>query len=164
MREGYRQRGSDPDQLIGACIELDNAVIGRHPGVTFGLHICRGNNQIDVLRQRRLRADRAGFGKTAPSASCWSTTTSVRGFRAVAAVPEDRTVVLGLVTTRRRELESEDELQAPYRRSGQLVPLERLALSPQCGFASTWRATEFYRRAAGEAPRVAETARAVWGA
>src|SRR6202165_3086092 len=45
MREGYRERGSDPEQLIDRCIELDNAIIEGHPGVTFGLHICRGNNQ-----------------------------------------------------------------------------------------------------------------------
>ena len=45
MRDGYRRRGSDPDRLIDTCIEMDNAVIGRHPGVTFGLHVCRGNNQ-----------------------------------------------------------------------------------------------------------------------
>src|SRR5438876_8234707 len=44
MREGYRKRGSDPDALIGACIEMDNAVIAGHRDVTFGLHVCRGNN------------------------------------------------------------------------------------------------------------------------
>ncbi|HYM96698.1 MAG TPA: hypothetical protein VET26_05325, partial [Candidatus Sulfotelmatobacter sp.] len=45
MREGYRQRGSDPEQLIDRCIELDNAIIQGHPGITFAMHICRGNNQ-----------------------------------------------------------------------------------------------------------------------
>jgi len=45
IREGYRQRGSDPDHLLDACIELDNAIIGGHSGVTFGIHICRGNYQ-----------------------------------------------------------------------------------------------------------------------
>ena len=45
MREGYRQRGSDPDKLIDVCIEMDNAIISGHQGVTFGMHICRGNNQ-----------------------------------------------------------------------------------------------------------------------
>src|SRR6195256_6004598 len=45
MREGYRQRGSDPDMLIDRCIEMDNAIIDGHPGITFGIHICRGNNQ-----------------------------------------------------------------------------------------------------------------------
>src|SRR5438045_7174961 len=45
MREGYRQRGNDPDKLIDHCIELDNAIIDGHPGATFAIHICRGNNQ-----------------------------------------------------------------------------------------------------------------------
>jgi 5-methyltetrahydropteroyltriglutamate--homocysteine methyltransferase len=43
IREGYRQRGSDPDRLLDTCIELDNALIDGHAGVTFGIHICRGN-------------------------------------------------------------------------------------------------------------------------
>src|SRR5216683_553819 len=45
IRAGYRERGSDPEQLIDRCIELDNAIIENHPGVTFAIHICRGNNQ-----------------------------------------------------------------------------------------------------------------------
>src|SRR5262252_7854841 len=45
LREGYRQRGNDPDRLLDLSIEMDNAVISNHPGVTFGLHLCRGNNQ-----------------------------------------------------------------------------------------------------------------------
>ena len=45
IREGYRQRGSDPDRLLDACIELDNAIIDGHPGITFGIHICRGNHK-----------------------------------------------------------------------------------------------------------------------
>src|SRR5215471_16074856 len=45
LRDGYRQRGSDPDRLLDLSTEMDNAIIGEHPGVTFGLHLCRGNNQ-----------------------------------------------------------------------------------------------------------------------
>jgi 5-methyltetrahydropteroyltriglutamate--homocysteine methyltransferase len=45
LREGYRQRGNDPDRLLDLSTEMDNAVIGNHPGITFGLHLCRGNNQ-----------------------------------------------------------------------------------------------------------------------
>ena len=45
IREGYRQRGSDPDRLLDACIELDNAIIDGHQGITFGIHICRGNHK-----------------------------------------------------------------------------------------------------------------------
>src|SRR5256886_1073185 len=76
IREGYRQRGSDPERLIDTCIEMDNAVIGDYPGVTFGLHICRGNNQSmfyasggyepiaeRVFRRTRFRGERpAGVG------------------------------------------------------------------------------------------------------
>ena len=45
LREGYRQRGNDPDRLLDLSTEMDNAIIGNHPGVIFGLHLCRGNNQ-----------------------------------------------------------------------------------------------------------------------
>ena len=45
IREGYRKRGSDPDRMLDACIELDNAIIDGHAGLTFGIHICRGNYQ-----------------------------------------------------------------------------------------------------------------------
>ena len=45
IRDGYRKRGMDPDKLLDRCIDLDNAVIGNHPGVTFAIHLCRGNNQ-----------------------------------------------------------------------------------------------------------------------
>jgi 5-methyltetrahydropteroyltriglutamate--homocysteine methyltransferase len=167
IREGYRQRGGDPEQLVGQCIELDNAVIGDHPGITFGLHICRGNNQSmfyaeggydaiasRVFRQTRfqrflLEYDDARSG----------------GFGPLREVPEDRTVVLGLVTTKRPRLESVDELRRRIDEAAQLIPLERLALSPQCGFASTIEgnrlSAEDQRR---KLARVVETARAVWGA
>jgi 5-methyltetrahydropteroyltriglutamate--homocysteine methyltransferase len=45
LREGYRQRGNNPDRLLDLSIEMDNAVIADHPGIIFGLHLCRGNNQ-----------------------------------------------------------------------------------------------------------------------
>ena len=45
IREGYRQRGSDPDKMLDACIELDNAIIEGHTDMTFGIHICRGNHK-----------------------------------------------------------------------------------------------------------------------
>jgi 5-methyltetrahydropteroyltriglutamate--homocysteine methyltransferase len=164
LREGYRQRGSDPDRLIDACIEMDNAVIGTHPGVAFGLHICRGNNQsmfyasggyepiARVFRRSRferflLEYDDARSG----------------GFEPLAAMPDDRTVVLGLVTTKAGRLESVDELRGRVLEASRLVPLERLALSPQCGFASTMegnRLTAQEQRA--KLRRVAEVARLVW--
>jgi 5-methyltetrahydropteroyltriglutamate--homocysteine methyltransferase len=79
-------------------------------------------------------------------------------------VPEDRVVVLGLVTTKKPRLETREELQRRIAEAAKIVPLERLALSPQCGFASTWEGN----RIPPEVQRqklelVAETARAVWG-
>ncbi|HEX5776627.1 MAG TPA: hypothetical protein VFX95_08110, partial [Caulobacteraceae bacterium] len=86
------------------------------------------------------------------------------GFEPLRAMPEDREVVLGLVTTKKPRLESIDELRRRIDEAGRHVPLARLALSPQCGFASTMegnRITPADQRR--KLQRVVETARAVWG-
>jgi len=165
LREGYRQRGSDPDQLIDRCIEMDNAVIAGWPGVTFGLHICRGNNQSMFY----------AAGGYEPIARVFTRSRFQRflleyddersgGFEPLRAMPEDREVVLGLVTTKKPRLESVDELRWRIEAAAAYMPLERLSLSPQCGFASTMegnRISPDEQRA--KLRRVAETARAVWG-
>jgi methionine synthase II (cobalamin-independent) len=165
LRDGYRQRGSDPDQLIDACIEMDNAAIGRHPGVTFALHICRGNNQSMFYAS----------GGYEPIARVFARSRFQRflleyddersgGFEPLRAMPADREVVLGLLTTKKPRLESVDELKRRIDEAAAVVPLARLALSPQCGFASTMegnRITPEDQRA--KLHRVVETARAVWG-
>jgi 5-methyltetrahydropteroyltriglutamate--homocysteine methyltransferase len=164
LREGYRRRGSDPDLLIDACIEMDNAVIGRHPGVTFGIHICRGNNQSMFYAS----------GGYEPIARVFTRSRFNRflleyddersgGFEPLRAMPDDRLVVLGLVTTKKTRLETVDELRQRIHEAANFVPLERLALSPQCGFASTMEGNrvspEDQRR---KLHRVAETADLVW--
>jgi methionine synthase II (cobalamin-independent) len=164
LREGYRTRGSDPDRLIDACIEMDNAVIGRHPGVTFALHICRGNNQSMFYAS----------GGYEPIARVFSRSRFQRflleyddrrsgGFEPLRAMPDDRTVVLGLVTTKTPRLETVAELRARIDEAARFVPLERLALSPQCGFASTMEGNRI-TPAEQEAKlrRVVETVNAVW--
>ena len=165
LRDGYRKRGSDPDRLIDACIEMDNAVIAGQPDVTFGLHICRGNNQSMFY----------AAGGYEPIARVFSRSRFQRflleyddersgGFEPLAAMPEDREVVLGLVTTKKPRLESVDELRRRIEAAAAFVPLPRLALSPQCGFASTIagnRVSADDQRA--KLRRVAETARAIWG-
>jgi methionine synthase II (cobalamin-independent) len=164
LREGYRKRGSDPDRLIDACIEMDNAVIGNHPRITFGLHICRGNNQSMFYAS----------GGYEPIARVFTKSRFQRflleyddersgGFEPLRAMPADREVVLGLVTTKKPRLESVDELRRRIDEAAKFVPLERLALSPQCGFASTMAgnrvSTEDQQK---KLHRVAETARLVW--
>ena len=166
IREGYRQRGNDPDRLLDRCIELDNAVIGNHPGIEFGIHLCRGNNQskfyasggydpiaAQIFQRTRfhrflLEYDDARSGNFAP----------------LQHVPDDRTVVLGLVTTKKGALEREDELTRRIQEAAAYVPLERLALSPQCGFASTEEGNHLTAAEQEAKLRlVAQTARDVWG-
>jgi len=165
IREGYRRRGSDPDRLVDTCIEMDNAVIGDHPGVTFGLHICRGNNQsmfyasggYEPIAERVFR--RARFQRFLLEYDDERS----GSFAPLRAVPDDRTVVLGLATTKKPRLETVEELAGRIEAAAKIVPLERLALSPQCGFASTLEGNrippETQRR---KLEVVAATARAVW--
>ena len=165
LREGYRQRGSDPDRLLDLSTEMDNAIIGEHPGVIFGLHLCRGNNQS------RFYAS----GDYGPITRVFQRTKFHRflleyddersgGFEPLRQVPEDRTVVLGLVSSKKATLESKDELKHRIDQASEFVPLDRLALSPQCGFASTIEGN-LVTAADQEAKLrlVAETAQEVWG-
>ncbi len=137
IRELFRQRGSDPDQLIDAGIEMDNAIIGGFAGVTFGLHICRGN----------ARSRFYASGSYEPLARIFTRSRFGRflleyddqrsgGFGPLRQVPDDRVVVLGLVTTKRPQLENAAAIRGRIEEAARFVPLDRLALSPQCGFAS----------------------------
>ena len=165
LREGYRQRGNDPDRLLDLSTEMDNAVIGDFPGITFGLHLCRGNNQSKfyasgdygpitrVFRQTRFQRFLLEYDDERSG-----------GFDPLRQVPEDRTVVLGLVSSKKAALESKAELKQRIEQASAVIPLERLALSPQCGFASTIEGN-LLTLADQEAKLrlVAETATEVWG-
>jgi 5-methyltetrahydropteroyltriglutamate--homocysteine methyltransferase len=166
IREGYRQRGSDPDKMLDACIDLDNAIIAGHDGVTFGIHICRGNHKsmfyasggYDRIAEQVF--SRARFNRFLLEYDDARSGT----FEPLRYVPEDRTVVLGLVSSKTPRLETRDEIRSRIDAAARVVPLERLALSPQCGFAST---SEGNRLTADDQRRklelVAQTAREVWG-
>ncbi|MBO0782679.1 MAG: cobalamin-independent methionine synthase II family protein [Ktedonobacteraceae bacterium] len=165
MREGYRQRGSDPDKLIDTCIEMDNAIIDGHPGVNFGIHICRGNNQSKFYAR----------GDYEPISRIFSQAHFQRflleydddrsgGFEPLRHVPEDRTVVLGLVTTKKPRMESANELRQRIEEAARIIPLERLALSPQCGFASTMEGNLLtHEDQQRKLELVANVVRDVWG-
>jgi 5-methyltetrahydropteroyltriglutamate--homocysteine methyltransferase len=165
LREGYRQRGNDPDRLLDLSIEMDNAVIGQHPGVLFGLHLCRGNNQSKFY----------AAGDYGPITKVFQKTKFGRflleyddersgGFEPLRQVPEDRTVVLGLVSSKKATLESKSELKRRITAASRFLPLERLALSPQCGFASTQEGNLLtFEDEEAKLRLVAETAQEVWG-
>jgi 5-methyltetrahydropteroyltriglutamate--homocysteine methyltransferase len=164
IRAGYRQRGSDPDRLLQRSIELDNALIDGHPGVAFGIHLCRGNYQsrfyasggydpiADVLRRTRFQRFLLEYDDERSGS-----------FEPLKYVPEDRVVVLGLVSTKKPFLEHKEVLKRRIQEAALYVPLEQLALSTQCGFASTeegnaLRADEQFAKLR----LVAETAAEVW--
>jgi 5-methyltetrahydropteroyltriglutamate--homocysteine methyltransferase len=166
IREGYRQRGADPDRLLESCIELDNAIVDGHPGVTFGIHICRGNHKsmfyasggYDRIAEQVFR--RARFHRFLLEYDDERSGT----FEPLRFVPDDRVVVLGLVSSKHARLESMSDLRRRVVEASQHVPLERLAISPQCGFASTHEGNQLspddQRR---KLELVADTARAIWG-
>ncbi|HZU12315.1 MAG TPA: cobalamin-independent methionine synthase II family protein [Chloroflexota bacterium] len=138
MRQGYRERGADPDRLLDEAIELDNAVIAGYPGITFALHICRGNNQSHYYASGGYEPiarvlERTNFQRFMLEYD----TDRSGGFEPLRHLPDNRIAVLGLITTKAPELESADEVKARLHEAAQYVPLERLALSTQCGFAST---------------------------
>ena len=165
IREGYRARGSDPDRMLDACIELDNAIIDGHPGMTFGIHICRGNHKSMFYATGgydRIAAhvfQRSRFHRFLLEYDDERSGT----FEPLRHVPDDRTVVLGLVSSKVPRLEPDEEIRRRIAEAARMVPLERLAVSPQCGFASTHEGN----RVSPEDQRkklelVARTARAVW--
>lgn len=165
LREGYRQRGNDPDRLLDLSMEMDNAVIGKHPGIIFGLHLCRGNNQSRFYASGDYGPITKVFQKTRFDRFLLEYDDERSGgFEPLRQVPEDRTVVLGLVSSKTATLEKNDELKERIRQASEFIPLERLALSPQCGFASTIEGN-LVTAADQEAKLrlVAETAREVWG-
>jgi methionine synthase II (cobalamin-independent) len=165
LREGYRQRGSDPDRLIDACIDMDNAVIGGQPGVTFALHVCRGNNRSMFYASGGYEPIARVFAKSRFRRFLLEYDDERSGgFEPLRGMPDDREVVLGLVTTKKPRVESVDELRRRIDEAARHVPLARLALSPQCGFASTMEGNRIGPEDQARKLRVvADTARAVWG-
>jgi 5-methyltetrahydropteroyltriglutamate--homocysteine methyltransferase len=165
IREGYRQRGSDPDRMLAASVELDNAIIEGHTGITFGIHICRGNYKSMFYASGGYdRIAGQVFGRSKFDRFLLEYDDERSGtFEPLRHVPEGRTVVLGLVSSKLERMETSDALKGRIREASAFVPLDRLALSPQCGFASTHEGN----RISPDVQRqklelVARTARDVW--
>jgi methionine synthase II (cobalamin-independent) len=165
-RDFYASRGWPAERWLELGVELDNAVIGDHPGVTFGFHLCRGNQGsrwlvaggYDWLAERlfpRVRAERLLLEYDDARSG---------GFEPLAHARDDAVCVLGLVTTKTPRRETVAELAARIREAARMVPLERLALSPQCGFATSvvGNAVSVDDERA-KLKTIAETAAEVWG-
>lgn len=140
MREGAIERGDDPDELPRTYAALINDAIRDKPyDMTVGIHLCRGNFKSTFFAS----------GSYEPVAEVLFTELDVDAyfleyddersgdFAPLRFVPDDKTVVLGLVTSKRPELESEDDLLQRIEEASAYVDADQLCLSPQCGFAST---------------------------
>ena len=166
LREGYRQRGNDPDRLLDLAIEMDNAIVGNHAGITFGLHLCRGNNQSKFYAEGDYGPITKVFSKTKFNRFLLEFDDARSGgFEPLAEMPDDRTVVLGLISSKKAAVENKDELKQRIVEAAKIVPLERLAISPQCGFASTLEGNLLTEDDQEAKLRLSvEVAQEVWGA
>jgi len=166
-REMYEQNGIDSHRLLHEGLEILNSLASA-PGVTFGLHLCRGNNDGRWLAQGGYDAIAQEMFRRATNYSrilLEYDDARSGGFAPLAAAPRDKTIVLGLVTTKTSRMETADELARRIDEAAHYFPREQLALSPQCGFASGVGGNPL----TGEIQEaklklVANVARRVWGA
>ncbi|MDP7549340.1 MAG: 5-methyltetrahydropteroyltriglutamate--homocysteine S-methyltransferase [Alphaproteobacteria bacterium] len=167
VREQVRAGGADPDELIAIYIDaINDAVEGRPEGMICGLHLCRGNFKGKYLSQGGYEpvAERL-FNDLSVDAFFLEYDTARAGdFSPLRLVPKDKHVVLGLVSSKLAEMESVDDLARRIDQAAQFISLERLSISPQCGFASAVSGnpiTQDVQQA--KLARIVETALQVWG-
>lgn len=167
QRKMLKDRGDDPDNQMTRNIETINASTRNRPkDMRIAMHLCRGNFRSTFIASGGYepvadalfnRVDVDGYFME------WDTERA-GGFEPLRFLPKGKVVVLGLVTTKTGTMEKKDDLKRRIDEAAKFAPLEQLALSPQCGFASTeegnaiagdeqWRKLEL----------VVETAREVWG-
>ncbi len=157
----------DTESMLTASLQADNACFAAaaQPGVTLAIHLCRGNNRshwyaeggYDAIAERlfhELAVDRFLLEYDDRRSG---------GFEPLRFVPRNKTVVLGLVSSKRAALESKQELLRRIDEAAKVLPLEQLALSPQCGFASTMEGNDLTEEDQwAKLQLVADTAREVW--
>jgi 5-methyltetrahydropteroyltriglutamate--homocysteine methyltransferase len=133
-----RDRGEDPAKNFSRSLKADAAVIANFPDVTFGIHLCRGNQRSMWHREGSYDAIAERLFTELPHHRFLLEYDSPRAgsFAPLRFLPKGKVAVLGLVSTKVPELENIDALRRRIDEAAKLVPLEQLAISPQCGFAS----------------------------
>ena len=167
LRDAVRARGDDPERLIDLYIDLINRIVrSRPPGMTIGVHMCRGNamgkwiaaggyERIAEKSFSRLEVDAFFLEFDSERAG---------GFEPLRFIPNGKRVVLGLVSTKIPFLEDPGELKRKIDAAARFVPLERLSISPQCGFASHEKGSTLgFEQQEAKLKLVVQTAREVWG-
>jgi 5-methyltetrahydropteroyltriglutamate--homocysteine methyltransferase len=162
------ETGMEPDALLDEAVKADNAcfAVGRTADNTLAIHLCRGNNRSHWYAQGGYDAIAEKlFNELAVDEFLLEYDDERSGsFEPLRLVPKDKKVVLGLVSSKNPELESADVLTKRIDEATKFIPLERLALSPQCGFASTMEGnllTEDEQWA--KLALVVDVAKKVWG-
>lgn len=167
QREMVRERGDDPDELLARYIDtLNRAVTDRPDDMAITTHMCRGNFQsawaaeggYDTVAETLLTGlDVDGFFMEFDDERSG-------GFEPLRDLPDDKVIVLGLMTTKTGALESPEDLKSRIRDATQFVPLDQLCLSPQCGFSSTVEGNKLTREQQTDKLRlISRTAEDVWG-
>jgi 5-methyltetrahydropteroyltriglutamate--homocysteine methyltransferase len=139
-REKMVARGDDPDALLHLYARLINTAIADAPeDMTITLHLCRGNFKSTFMGEGGYAAVQDVLFNEIDVHGYFMEYDDERsgGFEPLRSLPKGKHVVLGLVTTKRGELESKDELKRRIDAAARFVDLDQLCLSPQCGFAST---------------------------
>ena len=167
MREAAKGRGDDPNELAHRYAKFINLVVAQKPaGMTLAMHLCRGN----------FKSTHAAAGNYEPVAEALLSEMNIDAyfmeydddrsgdFKPLRYLSKGKTVVLGLVTTKFGALENKDALKRRIDEAAKYAPLDQLALSPQCGFASTVHGNNIAVEAQRNKLRlVIETAQEVWG-
>jgi 5-methyltetrahydropteroyltriglutamate--homocysteine methyltransferase len=165
-RTFYEEQAGSVEWWLERAIELDNAVMNVSPGVTFGFHLCRGNQASRWLAEGSYEPIASVLFRKINAQRLLLEYDDMRSgsFDPLRHVPDNKVVVLGLVTTKTSRLETQEELTQRIRDASRYVPLERLALSPQCGFASSIVGNRISVEDEKQKLRlVAATAQTVWG-
>jgi len=161
-----RDRGEDPAENFSRSLKADAAVIADFPGVTFGIHLCRGNQRSMWHREGTYDAIAERLFTELPHHRFLLEYDSLRAgsFAPLRFMPKGKVAVLGLVSTKVPELETIEALKRRIDEAAQYLPLDQLAISPQCGFASdvvgNLISADDQKR---KLEAVVETARQVWG-
>lgn len=167
QRRMLRERGDDPDKLPAIYADLINTAISQRPAdMTITMHLCRGNFRSSWIAQggyepvAELLFNQIG----ADGYFMEFDTERAGGFEPLRFVPGNKTVVLGIVTSKTGELESAEYLERRIGEAARYVDVEQLALSPQCGFASTEEGNVITEdRQWAKLRRIVEVAGKVWG-
>jgi len=167
IHDKLKARGEDPDATLATYVDVLNRIIApRRPTTTIAVHVCRGNaGNAWAVGGSYTRIAEAIFPVLDCDVMLLEYDDERSGdFMPLKLMPKDKKVVLGLVTTKHGTMEKPDVLRRRLDEASRFLPMEHLAISPQCGFASTVGGNAIaYDNQVAKLKLVVDTARAVWG-